>query len=108
MAKKRKTKTRRKKPRIPRDILLNTVQVGPVIETQAIAFAARTLLMNMYALDVSIWPFGEGKFQLRLYDNGDYIARRYADFFTKQLNDLFTWPQRRLQPTSKRRRDSHE
>lgn len=99
--KKKKTIKRRARPafvrpsRIPRDVLLSTVQIGPVIETQAIAFAARGLLMNQYGIDASIYPFGVGKFQLRIYSGTDLLTKRYADFYLKQLQDLFTFPARR-------------
>lgn len=82
--------------RIPRDVLLNTVQIGPALETGAIAFAAKELLMNMYAIDAMIYPFGRSsKYQLRVYSGLDMFDRRYAEFFVTQLQDLFTWPARR-------------
>lgn len=90
-----KKKTKPKRPRIRRDVLLSTEQIGPVIETRAIAFSARELLMGLYGIDATIYPFGVNKYQLRVYRGMDLVDRRYADFFVKQLSDLFTWPLRK-------------
>lgn len=92
---KKKKKFKPKRPRISRDVLLHTVQIGPVIETRAIAFSARELLMGLYGVDATIYPFGVNKYQLRVYNGLELIERRYADFFVKQLSDLFTWPLRK-------------
>lgn len=81
--------------RISREVLRNTEQVGPVIASRAIAHAGRELLMNLYGIDATIHPFGEGKFQLRVYLTLGIIERRYADFYLATLNDLFTGPKRR-------------